>query len=150
MRLFKTRTQLDEAEFPQLAHAIQTARSTHQFLLTAWVFLPDHWHAILYPRHPLTISRVIEVIKVRSTSTINRKRRESGQLWQSRFFDHAIRTVERYHHFIDYIHLNAVRRGLVQKPEEWKWCSFPDYSGSSHPLLSIDRVNLPSDPKARL
>ena len=150
VRLYKKRELLGEEEFSRLAEAIQSARGAHQFLLTAWVFLPDHWHAILYPRHPVTISRLMEVIKVKSTRSINVHRNESGPLWQGRFFDHAIRRVERYHHFIDYIHLNPLRRGLVQKPEEWRWSSFPDYARSSHPLLSIDRVKLPSDPKARL
>jgi hypothetical protein len=37
---------------------IAERRAEHQFLLTAWVFLPDPWHAIFYPRHPLTIWRV--------------------------------------------------------------------------------------------
>jgi REP element-mobilizing transposase RayT len=31
-------------------------RQKRGFLLTAWVFLPDHWHAILYPPYPLTIA----------------------------------------------------------------------------------------------
>jgi hypothetical protein len=38
-------------------------RAEHRFLLTAWVFLLDHGHAIFYPRRPLTISRVIKAIK---------------------------------------------------------------------------------------
>jgi REP element-mobilizing transposase RayT len=29
-----------------MAHVIQQRRAEHGFLLTAWVFLPDHWHAI--------------------------------------------------------------------------------------------------------
>ena len=150
VRLCKKRSLLGEEEFSLIAESIQLARDAHQFMLTAWVFLPDHWHAILYPRYPLTISRLMEVAKVKSTRRINVYRKESGPLWQSRFFDHAIRTVERYHHFVDYIHLNPLRRGLVEKPEEWKRSSFPDYSRSSHPQLHIDRVNLPSDPKARV
>jgi hypothetical protein len=33
--------------------------------------LPDHWHAIFFPRFPVTISRVMESIKVASTLRIN-------------------------------------------------------------------------------
>jgi REP element-mobilizing transposase RayT len=46
-------------------------REKHHFLLTASVFLPDHWHAIFFPRFPVTISRVMESIKVASTLRIN-------------------------------------------------------------------------------
>ena len=27
-----------------------------------------------------------------------------------------------------YIHRNPVRRGLVEKPEQWRWSSFRDYA----------------------
>jgi len=30
--------------------------SRQGFFLTAWGFLPNHWHAILFPPYPLTIS----------------------------------------------------------------------------------------------
>ncbi len=36
-----------------LAQVIHERRAEHGFFLTAWVFLPDHWHAIFYPQHPL-------------------------------------------------------------------------------------------------
>ena len=33
-----------------------TGRGLHPFYLTAWVFLPDHWHCICAPVHPTAIS----------------------------------------------------------------------------------------------
>jgi hypothetical protein len=46
---------LSEAEFVELAGSIESRRTQHRFLLTAWVFLPDHWHAIVMPPYPSTI-----------------------------------------------------------------------------------------------
>src|SRR4051812_41251732 len=112
--LSRQRALLGEEEFICLSDSIQLARQVHGFLITAWVFLPDHWHAIFYPRYPLTLSRVVKVIKVKSTRQINTARQESGPLWQARFFDHALRTVEKYHRCVEYIHLNPVKRGLVK------------------------------------
>ncbi|HVN79314.1 MAG TPA: hypothetical protein VMW38_09985, partial [Terriglobia bacterium] len=71
-------------------------------------------------------------------------------LWQPRFFDHAIRTIERYHHFVDYIHMNPVRRDLVRRPEDWAWSSIHSYIKQETPLLTIDMLNLPLDSQARL
>jgi len=53
-------------------------------MLTAWVFLPDHWHAIIYPRYPLSISRVFRAVKVTSTIAVNARLGEVGELWQGR------------------------------------------------------------------
>jgi len=68
------RERLSEAEFALLAGSIQSRRTQHHFLLTAWVFLPDHWHAIIMPPYPSTISAVMESIKVSSTRHINKLR----------------------------------------------------------------------------
>ena len=155
-RLFPNRRILSESELDCLAQAISARRKIHGFLVTAWVFLPDHWHAILYPHHPLTISDVMESIKVSSTRRINRGRGELGLLWQGRFFDRAVRTAQEYHETVEYIHWNPVKAGLVSRPEDWPWSSAHDDSGSAagpmatNTALVIDRVVLPMDPGARI
>jgi REP element-mobilizing transposase RayT len=52
-----------EADFRWLARAFNRARPLHPFYLTAWVFLPDHWHGIAAPRYPATIPQVIKCVK---------------------------------------------------------------------------------------
>ena len=155
-RLLSRRQILTPAEFATLAHVIQERRTEHGFLLTAWIFLPDHWHAVFYPRYPLTISRVMEAIKDGATKRINRSRREVGMLWQPRFFDRALRTVREYNEKVHYIHLNPVKEGLASRPGDWAWSSVHDYTGSVNhaPVtpsgLSVDRVQLPADERARI
>jgi putative transposase len=156
VKLLAERSPLASRDFAALARSICTSRIKHRFLLTAWVFLPDHWHAIIGPPHPLTISLVMKSIKVSSMNTINRQRRELGELWQGRFFDHALRTVQDYFETVEYIHLNPVRRGLVRSPEEWRWSSASEYSGMDVEEqrkrcgLTIDRIELPLDPNAKI
>jgi putative transposase len=155
-RLLPRRRRLSPAEFATLAQVIHARRTEHGFLLTAWVFLPDHWHAIFYPRHPLTISRVMEAVKDGATKRLNRSRREAGRLWQPRFFDRALRTVKEYSETVAYIHLNPVKAGLVSRPDEWPWSSVHDYTGTVNrtPVtpsgLSVDRVRLPADERTRI
>ena len=49
-RVLPGRRILSDSEFAILARVIRERREEHGFLLTAWVFLPNHWHAIFYPR----------------------------------------------------------------------------------------------------
>ena len=37
-----------------------------------------------------------------------------------------------------YIHRNPVRRGLVAKPEDWKWSSFRHYQTGFHGTVEIE------------
>ncbi len=156
VHLLRGRGKLEERDFGRLAIALARMRQKQRWVLRAWVFLPDHWHAILYPPHPVGISRAMSAVKVSSMIAINQGRHEKGELWQERFFDHALRTVKDYWETVEYIHLNPVRRGLVKRPEQWKWSSFPEYAGidpaeqESRCGLTIDRVRLPADEKARI
>jgi len=61
--LLRHRRNLDDADYERLASALTRMRPKHGCFLTAWVFLPDHWHAIIYPPYPLTISRVFYSIR---------------------------------------------------------------------------------------
>jgi len=154
--LLRGRGKLEERDFGRLATSLARMRQKHRFTLTAWVFLPDHWHAIIYPPHPVSISQAISAVKVSSMIAINHGRRENGELWQERFFDHALRTVKDYWETVEYIHLNPVKRDLTKRPEQWKWSSFPEYAGvdaaeqQSRCGLTIDRVRLPADENARI
>ena len=81
---------------------------------------------------------------------------EKGEFWQERFFDHALRTVKDYGETVEYIHLNPVIRSLVKWSEEWNWSGFPEYADvdaaqqQSRCGLTIDRLRLPADEKARI
>lgn len=155
-RVYRPRGTLSEAEFAILGEVVRERRNAHRFLLTAWVFLPDHWHAIIFPPSPLTISRVMESIKVGGTKRINARRGERGVLLQGRFFDRALRSVKEYNEKVAYIHWNPVKAGLVKRPEDWKWSSIHDYAGSINAPagkgspISIDRIMMPSDERRRI
>lgn len=152
-RLFRTRALLSERELDCFADVFESRRKEFGFLITAWVFLPNHWHAILFPRYPLTISQVMSSVKASSTKRINRMRGDAGVLWQGRFFDRALRTVKEYRETVDYIHLNPVKAGLVEHPEDWLWSSARDYAVQASDegrSIRIDLVDLPVDERTRI
>jgi putative transposase len=53
------------------------------------------------------------------------------QVWQRGFFDHLLRNSESYGQKWDYLWMNPVRAGLVDKPEDWP------FAGE---IVEIDRV----------
>jgi REP element-mobilizing transposase RayT len=70
-----------EADFRLLARAFNRARALlHPVYLTAWVFLPGHWHCIVAGRYSATISQVMKSLKQSSTTGINQRRGTEGEL----------------------------------------------------------------------
>ena len=156
VKLLASRAKLEERDYSRLANSLARMRQKKGFSVTARVFLPDHWHAILYPPYPLSIAQAMSAIKVSSMVAINRGRQEESELWQERYFDRAQRTVKECAKTVEYIHLNPVKRGLVTRPEDWKWSSFPEYAGVEAAEqerrcgLTIDRVPMSAGRNAKI
>ena len=81
VKLLPCRARPETQDYERLATSLARMRRKHGSVITAWVFLPDHWHAIVYPPYPLTISTVFKGVKVSSMIGINVRQRERGELW---------------------------------------------------------------------
>lgn len=57
----------------------------------------------------------------------NNRHKRKGPLWESKFKNIRVETVEQLLHLTRYIHLNATSAGLVDNPEDWRWSSYNEY-----------------------
>ena len=120
-----------------LRRAIETVRARRPFTIDAMVLLPDHFHAIwTMPTEDEDFSSRISVVKALFSKQIEREgeavtasrtaRRERG-IWQRRFYDHLIRDECDLQNHIDYIHINPVKHGYVERVHDWPHSSFHRY-----------------------
>lgn len=54
------------------------------------------------------------------------KRGEQG-VWQRRFFEHTCQDGEDVKRCADYVHVNPLKHGLVERVRDWPWSSFHRY-----------------------
>jgi REP-associated tyrosine transposase len=97
-------------------------RRQGKFELHAFVLMPEHVHLLLTPTNDLTLERAIQFIKGGYSHAFGLEFR-SGEVWQRGFTDHRIRDAEDFSTHRDYIHQNPVKRGLVECPMEYRYCS---------------------------
>ena len=148
--LLTTRTRLTEPDFEALANALIGVRNRRGFSLPGYVFMPDHWHAMLLPRRGDTLPQIMNALKVSSMRGINRLRNSRAPLWQPRYYDRIIRDVKEFHDTLRYLHLNPVQAGLARYPKDWPWSSFHAYGGPGPIPLKVDILDLPADEKTPL
>ena len=55
-----------------------------------------------------------------------------------RYYDHNVRTYESFVEKLRHIHRNPMKRGLVEKPEDWKWSSFRHYAMAEFGPVEIE------------
>ena len=66
---------------------------------------------------------------------------EPPAVWQRRFYDFVVWTERKRIEKLRYIQRNPVKRGLVQKPEQWKWSSYRAYAyGERGPVLVNEQL----------
>jgi len=54
----------------------------------------------------------------------SRQRKGERNIWQRRFWEHAIRDEADYLRHVDYIHYNPVKHGYVDAVKDWQYSSF--------------------------
>ena len=95
--------------------------------------LPDHLHCVI--ELPLGDSnfairwRRIKSIFSKSIPrfedlSITRLQRGERGIWQRRFWEHLIRDEDDYIAHMDYVHINPLKHGLVQRVIDWPYSTF--------------------------
>jgi putative transposase len=97
-------------------------RRQRSFQLHAFVVMPEHVHLLLTPGSDVTLERAIQLIRGGYSRAFGL---EFGpkELWQRGFTDHRIRDAADYERHRQYIHQNPVKRRLVERAEEYRFCS---------------------------
>lgn len=142
-----------------LAEAIDAARDKYPFDLWAYVFMPDHAHLIICPREPVydiaeirkaikapVGCRAIAFLEAESPEWLARITRRRGKkverlFWQSGGgYDRNITRRQTLLSMIDYLHLNPVRKQLVDCARDWRWSSAAWYELAREGPLRIDPI----------
>lgn len=144
----------------QLARCLDTAGEECDMQLAAVVFMPEHVHLLVVPTSPEPeIDKYLARIKqpfskwvkqqlIESRSSLldrltvqERPGKSCFRSWQEGpGYDRNLTTPAVIEAVIEYIHMNPVRRGLVQRATDWKWSSASWY------LLDPPRQQLPGLP----
>ncbi len=141
---------------------LETARTVTPFDLWAFVVMPEHAHLLILPHENVTMDRILYhlkrpfarrvVIWVEKTAPKSLERMAERQpngkvtyrFWQrGGGYDRNCRSVADVHEKAGYIHGNPVRRGLVERPEDWPWSSAKAWATGLDEPIRIDRETFP-------
>lgn len=92
----------------------------------AFVVMPDHVHELFTPLDDpsgtsYALATIMSGVKGASAHSINRMLSRSGPVWQDESFDHILRSDEALLDRVQYILGNPVRKGLVERWQDYRW-----------------------------
>jgi putative transposase len=94
--------------------------------------MPEHVHLLLSEPGKGLLSVGIKALKI-SVS----KQAKERPFWQARYYDFNVFTQKKRLEKLNYMHLNPVKRGLVEKPEDWLWSSIHYYETGEQGRVKI-------------
>ena len=116
-----------------LRDAVRRVHRDYPFTIDAWVVLPEHMHCVwtLPPGdadYPLRW-RLIKTFFCRGLPSdeyrsLTRLRRGERGIWQRRYWEHLIRDEADLRAHLDYLHINPVKHGLVERVADWPYSTF--------------------------
>ena len=121
-----------------LRKAFYQSHKRYHYRIDAIVVLPDHLHMIITPEDALIYPKIVHAIKryfvyslpddIRQTAklhlTSSQYHRGHSGIWQSRYYEHTIRSERDLHDKMAYIKNNPVKHGLCESWDRWQYSSF--------------------------
>ncbi|MEX2603312.1 MAG: transposase [Gracilimonas sp.] len=140
-----------------LIDAIKYHQSQNNLRVYAWCIMENHFHLIAEHEDLKTCMQSIKsytakqildflksvndhlYLKQLAFSKKRGKKESVYQVWQEGYHPKQISTDEMLRQKTNYVHYNPVKRGYVDRVEDWRYSSGRDYLGGSG-LIEIQRI----------
>lgn len=113
------------ADYEAFERILAEGVERYQPRLLAYCLMPNHWHLLVWPDKNGLLSRFVGWITLTHTQRWHAHRHSagSGHLYQGRFKSFPVQGNPHFYTVARYVERNALRAGLVERAEDWRWSS---------------------------
>jgi putative transposase len=95
----------------------------HKVQVWAYCLMDNHIHLLAVPGTETALAQGIGLTNQVYTQYLNRKLRQSGRIWQNRFFSCVVDNEQYLWAVARYIERNPLKAGLAERAEDYRWSS---------------------------
>jgi putative transposase len=138
-----------EGDFEAFERVLAEAIARHDMRLFAYCVMRSHFHLVVWPKADGDLSRFMRWLTLTHTQRWHAVRHSAGtgHLYQGRFKSFPVQSDEHLYTVCRYVERNALRAGLVERAEQWRWGSL--WWALHKPMGSSPAVPLSRWPVAR-
>ena len=116
--------------------------------ILGYLIMPNHWHLVLWPEHDGDLAQFMHRLTVSHVRRwhLHRKTVGCGHLYQGTYKSFPVESDEHLLTVLGYVERNALRAGLVERAEDWRWSSLWRWR---HPDVTDDVPELTQWPVER-
>ena len=117
--------------------SLELTRRHYRFEVLGYVVMPEHVHLLVSEPgdYEVPLSKALQALKI-SVS----RRLSARPFWQRRYYDFNVFSHNKRVEKLKYMHRNPVKRGLVERPDEWRWSSYRHYLLDEASPVEISRL----------
>jgi putative transposase len=137
----------EKDEYSAFVELLGESKRRYPIGIYAHQTLPNHFHLILEPLEEGAISAALHWIGTRSSSNYREitLTRGYGHVFQRRFWSRLITNDRDYLTAVKYVESNALRAGLVQRAQDWRWGSLWERVWDDSRVIDPSPVPLPDN-----
>lgn len=130
--------------------------------LHGYVIMPNHAHYILSTNENKKLSDIMRdfnthtsrlltkllteynrqvILNIFKYAASNDRRDNVFKVWQDGYHPIVLMSEIFLRQKLDYLHNNPVRKGFVEKPEEWRYSSERNYIHGDHSIIQVECLN---------
>ena len=120
-------------------------------ICSGYVVMPDHVHAIVWFEASGELSRFMKSWKQTSSQKLKRMLRGVAPryadkvsldepFWQPKYYPFSLYSRKKAEEKLDYMHLNPVTAGLVERAIDWKWSSARHYLLDESSVVPVEWI----------
>ena len=106
-----------------LLSVLRENRAKKRFEIHEFVFLRDHIHLIVTPAPLVSLEKAMQFVKGGFSYRAKKEMNFQGEIWQKGYNEHRIKDAIEYAQHVEYVRMNPVKKGLVDRPEEHLYSS---------------------------
>jgi putative transposase len=115
---------------------LESVRKRYGLVIAGYVLMPEHVHLLLGEPSVANLATALQVLKQKTSRRLKKLGQE--HFWQRRYYDFNVHNPDKTTEKLRYMHRNPVKRGLVEKPEQWPWSSFRHYATGVDGTVEIE------------
>ena len=131
-----------------LIQSLAAARAKHAFDIWAYVIMPEHVYLLIWPREAeYSISAILQAVKQPVSYYARKRGLHNGRVFwlPGGGYDRNMIAARTVREEIEYLHANPVRRGLCDKPTDWRYSSARFWAGLDDVVLEMGRTAPPKE-----
>jgi len=116
--------------------ALERVRQSHLLCVYGYVVMPEHVHLLMNEPERGNLAQAMQSLKQGVARRL--ALRAADSFWQARYYDFNVWSEHKFVEKLRYVHRNPVKRGLVARPEDYRWSSFRHYASGETEVVEIE------------